>query len=426
MKRLLLISLLGNLALFGLVAWRKSASVPLPVREARTESLTPHGTLTPPPARRITTGLAPVGWAKLETPDVRQFVANLRAIGCPEATIRDIVTLRICRRYRARLIESQAEMYGRLTESQNLDRADWKKLRDINQALRDEMHDELESVLGADWGTLTAGLTSFPQAEDNVHQTLSAEQRSQLRAVKGKFRSELQELEEKRLLGTMEPEDAAALRRLEQEQQTALAAVLSPQQLEEYLYRDSAAADYVRRTLPEAKNEAEYRAMVKLALEMQMSPTLDAPQRMPGLDADSDETKLTAQQRREEYDRRLKELLGSDRIAEQEAETQARHAAEAKADEEKAGQQMQQQLTDAATAAGVSAENAKRFYDRLRESEADLRKKFEAQEKSLSGTPEEKAAQMRAAVTTELNRLALETIGEKGPAVVEKMLERGR
>src|SRR3954462_879248 len=30
-------------------------------------------------------------WASVESPDYREYIANLRAIGCPEETIRDIV-----------------------------------------------------------------------------------------------------------------------------------------------------------------------------------------------------------------------------------------------------------------------------------------------------------------------------------------------
>src|SRR5262245_55092968 len=31
-------------------------------------------------------------WSQIESPDYREYISNLRAIGCPEATIRDIIT----------------------------------------------------------------------------------------------------------------------------------------------------------------------------------------------------------------------------------------------------------------------------------------------------------------------------------------------
>ena len=75
--------------------------------------------------------------------------------------------------------------------------------------------------------------------------------------------------------------------------------------------------------------------------------------------------------------------------------------------------------------AGVDEPAARRFFDRLKSSEAELRQKFDALEKSLPGTAEEKRRQMEAAMEAELTRLAVETMGEKGRTVVEKM-KQGR
>ncbi len=87
---------------------------------------------------------------------------------------------------------------------------------------------------------------------------------------------------------------------------------------------------------------------------------------------------------------------------------------------------MQQELTDMAAEVGVSVESAKRFFERFQESQPVLEKKFTEMENQLSGTPEEKRKQMEAAVKAELNRIAIETMGENGPAVVEKMLKEKR
>lgn len=222
------------------------------------------------------------------------------------------------------------------------------------------------------------------------------------------------------MAGGLEKDEIATFRNLEREQRAALAAVLSPAQLEEYLYRNSSAADYVRRNLPAAKSEGEYRTMVKLALEMEMSNTVDSSLEYFGMEA-ADEIKQEIQERKKSYADRLKESLGDDRIAEQEQETQARKAAEAEASTKESKARMQQELTDKAAEVGVSAENAGRFYDRLKESESVMRKKFEELEKSLSGTPEEKQEQMKTAIKAELNRMAIETMGDKGPDVVEKL-----
>lgn len=422
MKRILILSLVVNFALIGLVAWRRPEQAAMPAREVRSKS-SAQGEVRSRPVRPVGPTTSATTWSKIESRDIQQFIANLRASGCPEATIRDIVTFRICRSYRARLLEAQAEMYGQLTDSQSLSQADWEKIRELNQDLRDGMHDELESALGEDWATLAGEMTGFPLTKDGFNKTLTAEQHHQLREIKKQFRSKLQELEYKQMVGGLEKDEIATFRNLEREQRAALAAVLSPAQLEEYLYRNSSAADYVRRTLPAAKSESEYRTMVKLALEMEMSPTLDSPLEPFGIVVE-DEIKQGIQQRKKDYADRLKESLGDDRIAEQEQETQARKEAEAEASAKESKARMQQELTDTAVAAGVSAENAGRFYDRLKESESVMRKKFEELEKSLSGTPEEKQEQMKTAVKAELNRMAVETMGDKGPDVVDKLFDK--
>lgn len=46
----------------------------------------------PAPVASPTTEVKPFHWSQIESTDYRTYVANLRAIGCPEQTIRDIIT----------------------------------------------------------------------------------------------------------------------------------------------------------------------------------------------------------------------------------------------------------------------------------------------------------------------------------------------
>ena len=70
---------------------------------------------------------------------------------------------------------------------------------------------------------------------------------------------------------------------------------------------------------------------------------------------------------------------------------------------------------------GISAEDAGRFFDRIKQQHKALGQKFEELQKSLTGSPEEQQRQMQAAIQEELKKLAIETLGEKGPALVEKL-----
>jgi hypothetical protein len=80
-------------------------------------------------------------------------------------------------------------------------------------------------------------------------------------------------------------------------------------------------------------------------------------------------------------------------------------------------------LTELGASVGISAEDASRFFDQLKQQEKALGQRFAEMEKGLTGSPEEKQSQMRAAVEEELTKLASETLGDKGPALVQKIAE---
>src|SRR5205823_9548079 len=56
-------------------------------------------------------GPARFDWQSLASPDLRQYVANLRAVQCPEETIRDILLAEVNRQYgsRERALKVRAE-----------------------------------------------------------------------------------------------------------------------------------------------------------------------------------------------------------------------------------------------------------------------------------------------------------------------------
>jgi hypothetical protein len=81
-------------------------------------------------------------------------------------------------------------------------------------------------------------------------------------------------------------------------------------------------------------------------------------------------------------------------------------------------------LAQVGASLGISAEATDRFFDRVQQQQAGLVQKFEEMQKSLTGSAEEKQRQIQAAVQEEINKLAIETLGDKGPALVQKMVER--
>ena len=421
MKRVLIFSLCINVILLTLAALRPSNAPEMTSPEVRGSKTETVRTTTALSASRDTSRAKRVKpWDQIESSDVRNFMANLRAAGCPEQTIKNLAALRICRAYRQRVLENAIEFARKQSANPNLDQSEWQKNNEETQNIRDEMHSELESVLGESWASLASSLAGFPGGSDNLSKIIPAQKLAQARQVDKQFRHDLEELDRKGMINGLEAEDMANYRQLQRQKRDALAAVLSPQELEEYLYRNSAAADYVRRNLPEAKNENDYRMMVKLALDMEMSEQSSVSRRY-GLNGEDEAVRKEREDRTTEFNRRLKEMLGEDSIAEQQAREKANAEAENQVQEQRGMEQMQSQVVDAAKEIGIAQESAKRFFARFEETKDAMQKKFEEMEKGLTGTEEEKQKQMKEAIKAELNKMALETMGEKGPKLVDKI-----
>ena len=92
-----------------------------------------------------------------------QFIAHLRAIGCPEQTVRDMVTFRICREYRDRFLafEAERERSWDYTKQRVLPSSTVEQKR-----LRNAMHRAIDSLLGASTTELQAVVVGWPGMED--------------------------------------------------------------------------------------------------------------------------------------------------------------------------------------------------------------------------------------------------------------------
>jgi hypothetical protein len=90
MKSALKISLVANLCLTALVVWLvqrpRAGDVPTVVSVGNPAANALDAQESPGPERQ-----QKFQWSLLESPDYRTYIANLKAIGCPQQTIRDII-----------------------------------------------------------------------------------------------------------------------------------------------------------------------------------------------------------------------------------------------------------------------------------------------------------------------------------------------
>jgi len=184
-------------------------------------------------------------WSEVESPDYAAYIRNLRRIGCPEKTIRDIIVADVNDLFTERLGKEIVfpEQKWWLAEP---DMEAFESAMNQVRALELEKGQMLAQLLGPGWlpprANTLASATRFdgpvlgriaPDAQNRIAEIEEAAEQKQLEL-----------LERARALeGAPEP---AELSRLRAETRRQLAGVLSPEQLEEYLLRYSETAQKMR------------------------------------------------------------------------------------------------------------------------------------------------------------------------------------
>lgn len=374
MKRLLLIGLLGGAAL-GLAWWLTRSHHELHesriVRQLRTSTIESSAQpssksaatalLNSPPATTPASTNSPQAtpWATIESKDLVQFIAHLRAIGCPEQTVRDMVTFRICREYRDRFLafEAERERSWDYTKPRVLPSSTVEQKR-----LRNAMHREIESLLGASTTELQAVVRGWPGMEDD-YSFLALEKRAPVRELNEHYGQLISETDRNLFHGESDPAVEARIKELRQQKQTELAKLLTPEELEALNLRESPEAQYVRTQLPEAKSEEEFRKMVSAAaavgIEKPKMPNIFAHFGLSGGPDTSDADRAQAK-REAQLDARLKEVLGGPRVAEQKKEDEARLAELQAREQAREAEQERARIMTLADSLGLSANDVNR------------------------------------------------------------------
>jgi len=181
-------------------------------------------------------------WQELESADYAAYVANLRQIGCPEQTIRDIVIADVNQLYSKRVLEevpTAEQQWWRTGSDTNFVAAVNVKMQGLDQ----ERRALLATLLGPDWETAVSPPRSLVPLNGPVLGELAPETKSAVQEIVARSQQRTQTyLDAQKAAGrAAEP---AELARLAQQTRTELALVLNPAQMEEFLlrYSDSATA----------------------------------------------------------------------------------------------------------------------------------------------------------------------------------------
>jgi hypothetical protein len=268
---------LGLLAVLGYLwkARHPSSVSTAPLRDAVDLTIhTTNATAAPEPAQPVTTTEARVTWRMIAARDYKLYVANLRALGCPELTIQDIIIAAVNRDFAPRETALKARPQdlpfweGQLPAS---DKA-WAMRQQLRELLR-QKRALLEELLGI------SVPIEFPYVLDNERFAtvdeallkLPQHKREAVRAIQEKFWDESERTEQyDRAL--WEPEELEALKKARRDYWDALAKVLTPDEVVDYDLTRSTTARSMRNELGAFEpTEQEFREMFKVrrALEAQ-------------------------------------------------------------------------------------------------------------------------------------------------------------
>lgn len=202
-------------------------------------------------------------WRTVESTDYKQYIENLRAIGCPEETLRDIIVADVNKLFEAR----RKEQRGASTNKFRFWKTGGNPLGDMlnedrmakNQEMTKEKRALLKTLLGdgyAEKPDLTTAMNPLEEIFDFL--------------PSGKM-NEVVDLEQKyaaRLLNTMKDAqkgDYTAMRDVQREKEAEMAKIMTPEEFEDYQLRLSNTATLMRMRMADFQpTEQEFRDVFKL------------------------------------------------------------------------------------------------------------------------------------------------------------------
>jgi hypothetical protein len=318
-------------------------------------------------------------WSQLEAEDYRDYIARLRAVGCPEQTIRDIIIADVDKLLAPRLLAASGRTnplsFWRPIEQELWEDAEQKEALRQQRTVDFQKREVIRELLGVDLVGERLRLQGQGDYYGDRLNFLPEEKRARVRLALDRFADEERELLEEQAENGGDP---AALAKLRQEKEAALGQLLTPEEREHYDLWFSPVAAAVRDSVFGMNaSQEEFMTLYQLrrAFAAQHGEAFG-----PGHSAWS------------EYESRLRQQLGDKRFAEY----------------ARAQDQDYRELLRVTSRHKLSPDVATQLYD-LKGPIAEARAQVEA---DPSLTPQQKSAAMDA-IATETQKAFREVLGEK-------------
>jgi hypothetical protein len=357
----LILSLALNVALAGAIVWaaltRHGGSAPFSVAQQLTNRTLRIRKVVTESAPVTVEVAAPFHWGEVESTDYRVYMANLRTIGCPERTIRDIIVADLDQLYAARLHELfvplHRQLWHLLAKFDDL-KDEGERYEEGVEAMQEERAAVLKELLGHEkpfQADDEEERVATQQAQENrLLDFLSPEKREQVSGLRKNFEEARKQLwkSDHQLTQSERTERQQQQRELEANRDRQLAELLTAEELAEYRLRNS---PYARNLLRESRvefSEDELRKIVGATTAEQ-----EAARQFPNTPEGKRQREELARRTSEE----LKAALGEVRFAEYERASDGRF----------------EQLSQVIERYRLPDEKAAAAYDVLRQAEAQAR-----------------------------------------------------
>ena len=213
----------------------------------------------------------PFTWRQVESEDYKKYIANLRAIGCPEQTIRDIILADVNKLYAAREASLKSKPNALAETGKNVTAEELEKRRQLRE-LQLEKNAVIKELLGIDlpldllpssssrdYDAFAAAFKFLPQEKRGAVQSLQENYWQQSDALKAKYQNR------------QTPEYLADYRQLTDSLRSELGKILTPRELEDYDLRTSSTAKKLSTQLATtfAPTEEEFRQIFRAARNLE-------------------------------------------------------------------------------------------------------------------------------------------------------------
>jgi hypothetical protein len=250
------------------------------------------------------------GWQMVESEDYRKYIANLRAIGCPEETIRDIIVADVNKLFDQRKKEITASTNkfeywkaGNMFADSVMDPDRIEKM----QALTKEKRSLLKELLGVDpeeKPDMFGGINPFETMLD----FLPASKQNDVMDIYMKFQAKQAKMFSG---GQPDAEDLKAMQKMKKDMDAEMAGILSPKEYEDFQLRMSDTAMTMRFSLASFDpNEQEFRDVFKIKKQF------DDQFSVYGMNSSDKAEQAKYQAAQRDMNDQLKTLLGDARYAE--------------------------------------------------------------------------------------------------------------